>query len=517
MLNNTKKWLNAINVLMSYTMNKLSIIFERKIIQLFLVVFLFGLNASCKQTDTCNAHKLKERTNGYLNLKKAAVYITAKNTPYRLKKIDEVDFEKLDQPDENYPTIILDPQKTFQEIKGFGGAITDASAETFYKLPQNIQNQILDAYFDPIKGIGYSLCRTHINSCDFSSESYAYAEVEGDVNLDHFSVAHDKKYRIPLIKAAIEKTGGKISLFASPWSPPAWMKTNNNMLHGGKLKPEFFQSWANYYVKFIIEYEKLGIPIWGITIQNEPMATQTWESCIYTAMEERDFLKNYLGPTFEKDGLKDKKIIIWDHNRGLMYQRASVIYNDPEAEKYVWGLGFHWYTGDHFDNVKLVKEAFPDKNLLFTEGCVYPFDYSKVADWEWGERYGESILKDLNNSVVGWVDWNILLNEQGGPNHVANNCYAPLIGNTKSGELIYMNSYYYIGHFSKFIKPGAKRIACTTNNDDLLATAFINLDGSIAVVALNVTDNQFNYKVWINNKTITLTSQAHSISTIVFD
>jgi len=162
------------------------------------------------------------------------------------------------------------------------------------------------------------LCRTNINSCDFSSDSYAYTETDGDVSLEHFSIEHDRKYKIPLIKAAIERSGNDVRLFASPWSPPAWMKTNNNMLRGGKLKPEYYQSWADYYIKFVQEYKKEGLPIWGLTVQNEPMATQTWESCIYTAEDERDFVKKYLGPTLEKSELSDLKLMIWDHNRGIM-------------------------------------------------------------------------------------------------------------------------------------------------------------------------------------------------------
>jgi glucosylceramidase len=412
---------------------------------------------------------------------------------------------------------MLNAKKTFQTIEGFGGALTDASAETFYKLPVEKQKEILQAYFDQEKGIGYSLCRTHINSCDFSSESYAYSEVEGDITLNHFSIQHDKKYRIPLMQAALEMSAGNLKFFASPWSPPAWMKTNNNMLDGGKLKPEYFQSWADYFVKFIHEYQQEGLPMWGVTVQNEPMAVQRWESCVFTAEEERDFVKNYLGPSLVNAEMDHVKIIIWDHNRGPMLQRAEVVYSDPEASKYVWGTGFHWYTGDHFENVKLHNEAYPDKKLLFTEGCVFPFDYGKISDWNWGERYGESILHDLNNSAAGWVDWNILLDETGGPNHVANFCFAPVIGNTKTGEVIYMNSYYYMGHFSKFIHPGAKRILCSSNNDDLLATAMLNSDGSVATIIMNRTGQDIQFKIWIENRGLVALIPAHAISTIVIE
>jgi glucosylceramidase len=344
------------------------------------------------------------------------------------------------QPDESSPAILLDASKTFQAIEGFGGALTDAAAETYSKLPETIRRKILNAYFNPETGIGYSLCRTHINSCDFSSASYAYADVPGDTKLEHFSIEHDRQFRIPLIKEALAVSRGGFKIFASPWSPPAWMKTNNDMLHGGVLKPECRQAWADYFVRFIHAYKEEGIPIWGVTVQNEPMAVQTWESCIFTAADERDFVREYLGPTFERSGLSKVKIMIWDHNRGIMYQRAKVVYDDPEASKYVWGMGFHWYVGDHFDNVRWVHDAYPDKQLLFTEGTPASFETEKLGDWQWGETYARSMINDLNNWACGWVDWNTLLDERGGPNHVGNFCFAPLIADTKAGTLTYMNS-----------------------------------------------------------------------------
>ena len=447
----------------------------------------------------------------------AIQYLTAKNTDLRLHEIDDLEITEYDQPDEHYPTLILDPTKKFQEIIGFGGAITDASAETFYKLPEDKQEEILKAYFGPDEGLGYTLCRTHINSCDFSSYSYAYSEIPGDKSLRHFSIEHDLNFRIPLIKEAINAGTEELKLIASPWSPPAWMKTNNSMLRGGKLKPEYYQAWANYFIRFFEEYEKQGISFWGLTVQNEPMATQTWESCLYTAEEERDFIKDFLGPSLEKSSYKDHKIIVYDHNRGVMYQRASTVYEDTAASKYVWGTGFHWYSGDHFENLRHLNDAYPHKKLLFTEGCVFPFSYDHLNEWQWGERYGESIIHDLNNYSVGWVDWNILLDETGGPNHVSNFCYAPIIGNTKSGELTYMNSYYYLGHFSKFIRPGAKRIICSSNYDSLLATAFLNPDNSIAVVSMNQSDEDIDFKIWLKHQGVEVSLPAHSISTVILN
>lgn len=434
----------------------------------------------------------------------------------RMEAVGDLLIGEYEQPDEHFPTLIIDANKRFQTIEGFGGALTDAAAETFYRLPESKQEEILSAYFDPVNGIGYSLCRTHIHSCDFSSESYAYTETDGDTDLNDFTIEHDLVYKIPLIKAALQKAGD-MKMLASPWSPPAWMKTNQQMLRGGKLKPEYQQAWADYFVRFFEEYEARGIEFWGLTVQNEPMAVQTWESCIYTAAEEKDFVKNHLGPTLEKAGMADKKIIIWDHNRGVMYQRAKIAFDDPEASKYIWGTGFHWYTGDHFDNVKRVTEAFPDKKTLFTEGCVFPFDYGKIEEWHWGERYGESLINDLNNGSSGWIDWNILLNEQGGPNHVQNFCYAPVIGNTQTGEVTYMSSFYYLGHFSKYIRPGAQRIICSSNYDELNATAFINPDNSLAVVAMNPGDQPLEFKIWLEGKGTLAHLPAHAITTILIN
>jgi glucosylceramidase len=464
----------------------------------------------------------KRTTSGYSTTgKKVKVYSTAQdNAALRLSLNGTAEFTAMPQPLETQICIFVDPNKTFQTFLGIGGALTDAAAETFAKLPKDKQAEFMQAYFNKEKGIGYNFARTNIHSCDFSSDTYTYI-TEGDAALKSFNVDHDKQFKIPFIKQAIAAAGGKLTLFASPWSPPAFMKTNNDILHGGKLKKEFYQPWALYYTKFIKAYKAEGIPVWGISIQNEPMATQKWESCIFSGEDERDFLKNNLGPTMQKEGLGNVKIIGWDHNRDLLYQRASTLLNDPEAAKYLWGIGFHWYepwSGGEpmYDNLKLVHEAFPATNLLFTEGCKEAFDYTKLNNWQLGEKYGANMIHDFNNGSVGFTDWNVLLDETGGPNHVGNFCFAPLIGNTKTGELIYTNEYYYIGHFSKFIQPGAKRIVSAASRSMLQTTAFKNPDGTVAVIVMNPTDTQTQYYVWIKGKAAEVTALPHSISTLIF-
>ncbi len=449
------------------------------------------------------------------------VYTTADTAGLRIAKTDNaLQFADFGQPKETQVCVFVDPSKTFQTFVGIGGAMTDASAETFYKMPKPKQDELIKALYDPNVGIGYTLGRTNMNSCDFSSGSYTYV-ADNDSTLKTFDIAHDKQFKIPLIKEAIKTAGGKLNLYISPWSPPAWMKDNNNMLQGGKLKKEFYKTWADYYVNYINALVKEGIPVWGLSVQNEPMATQKWESCIYTAEEEGEFIKTALGPALQKAELDEKKLIIWDHNRDLIYQRASTTLRDPEVAKYVWGIGFHWYetwTGSDmmFENLKRTAEAFPNKNLIFTEGCKEKFSMDSVKNWSLGERYGMSMINDFNAGTVAWTDWNVLLDETGGPNHVGNFCFAPLHGNTKTGEIIYTNAYYYIGHFSKFIRPGAKRIIASTNRTDLLSTAFLNTDGSVAVVVMNKGNNTFDYNLWVSGKAVPVKSRPHSIATLLF-
>lgn len=447
------------------------------------------------------------------------VYATSKGTNQRLERTGQMDMAEAKQPVESEISVFVDPEIRFQTFVGIGGSFTDASAENFAKLSKEKQKELLEAYFSGEKGIGYTLGRTTIHSSDFSSGSYTYIE-EGDKELKTFSIAHDRQFRIPLIRRAIAEAGGKFNLLASPWSPPAFMKSNKSMLKGGSLLPEYYQPWANYFVKYIRAYEREGIPIWGVTIQNEPMATQRWESCIYTAEEERDFLKNHLGPTFWKNGLRDKKIIIWDHNRDLITHRVSTVLGDPEASKYVWGIGFHWYetwSGGEpmFDNIEQVNAMFPDKKLIFTEGTVENFDPAKYQFWGNAERYGRSMINDFNNGTVAWTDWNLLLDETGGPNHVSNFCFSPIHADTKTGELIYTPSYFYIGHFSKFVKPGARRIAASASRSLLLTTSFRNPDGSIVTVVMNQGDKPITYNYIVGKQVASIEILPQSIQTLI--
>lgn len=426
-------------------------------------------------------------------------------------------------PDGNEEDIFnIYDQVQYQEILGFGGAFTEASALNFKGLTEEQQKEVADQYFDAEKGIGYSFCRATINSCDFSADFYSYDDVDGDFELEHFDIAHDKEAVIPMIHTALERSP-EMRIFSSPWSPPAWMKTNGKMAKGGSLKKECYDVWARYVAKYIQEYEKAGVHIWGVTVQNESKAAQGWESCIYEAAEERDFVVGYLRPACDRAGLGDRKILCWDHNKERVVDRALETFCSPRARDAFDGMAVHWYAGDHFGALDAAHQLFPEKLFVASEQCKGASD----IPWNSGETYAHDIIGDLNNWVNAWVDWNMLLDENGGPDHWKDEQQATgwdpekiWVGESpimvKNGVLEYASSYYYIGHFSKFIRPGARRVASSLYTDRLEGCAFKNPDGSHAAVLMNRTDADI--KVFLRYKTeiAPYTVQAHSIATFLF-
>ncbi len=411
-------------------------------------------------------------------------------------------------------TITLNPKRTYQTMFGFGGAFTESAAYTLSQMPEDKRTEVLKAYYDPVEGLNYSLGRVHINSCDFSLENYSYVD-EYDTSLNSFDISREHRLVIPMIKDAEAIRGEKISLLASPWSPPAWMKTNKEMNNGGKLLAEYRQTWADYYVKFIEKFKEADLSIFAVSVQNEPAAKQTWDSCLYSDEEERDFVKHHLGPTLERSPHASVGIIVWDHNRDMLIPRAETIYGDEEAKRHVWGTGIHWYVSEAFENLSTVHEMAPDKHILFTEGCVEGGVQLQV--FENGERYARNMIGDISNHCEGYLDWNLVLNEFGGPNHVGNYCDAPIIADTKEKKLHYNVSYYAIAHFSKHVLPGAKRIDCESANTEVGHVAFMNPDGSLAVVVQNETETDESLTFKFNDQSYTCPIERRSISTITIE
>jgi len=449
-----------------------------------------------------------------------SVFETARDNGHRLSAVaaplpDDGQDKSRAGSSQQRDTLSVDPAQKFQEMVGFGGALTESSAWVLAQLPAEKRAEVIRRYYDPREGIGYTLARTHINSCDFSLSMWSLAETPGDYDLHDFTLAPMRKWIMPLIHDA-GKTAGRdrFKLLASPWSPPAWMKTNFRMDDGGSLRREYRPAWANLMVKFVQAMRaEENLEVWALTVQNEPEAKQTWESCLYTPEEERDFVRDHLGPALHQAGLASVKLIGWDHNRDRIEARADAMLGDPAAAKYLWGLGVHWYVSNDFAASARVHAKYPDKAILFTEGCWE--GGGKIGAWEHGEGYARQMIGDFRHWVNGYIDWNIALDQRGGPNHVGNFCDAPVIVDTNTKEVRYGPSFHYIGHFSKYVQPGAHRIASDGGPAALQSVAFANPDGSLVTVVLNETDAPVSFTLAAGGEALACTVPAHGIQTYV--
>ena len=438
--------------------------------------------------------------------------------------------------------ISIDKSQHFQTITGFGGAFTESSAFLLNQLSKEKRSEILEAYFSE-EGAQYSLTRTHMNSCDFSLEHYSFASIKDDTSLVHFSIKEDKDDIIPMILEAqkISKNGFKI--IASPWTAPPWMKDNNDW-YGGKLRKEFYPSWASFFTKYYKAFEAEGIDIWAFTVENEPLGNDShWESMHYTPVEMVDFVKNHLAPTLSQDSI-DAHILVYDQNRGEELEEwVEVMLTDKALTPLIYGTAVHWYSGtvNWFpESLNYTHDLAPDKHIIHTEACVDSeiphwnddaWYWSKEAtDWGWDwateenkpnhpkyvpvYRYARDIIGCLNNWVEGWIDWNMVLDEKGGPNLANNWCVAPIIVDIEKDEVYYTPLYYTISHFSKFIKPEATRIGVECSDKDLMTTAIQNEDGSVVLIVLNMTEKEKRFEIQMEDQKISVSIAEKALQTI---
>ena len=414
---------------------------------------------------------------------------------------------------EKYENQIINiyPEITYQSIIGFGGAFTESTGFALKSLPKEKQVNLLNEYFSK-SGLNYSIGRLPIGSSDFSLKSYSYSN---KADLSDFSIEKDKEYIISTVKSAL-KINPNLKFLASIWSPPKFMKSNKMLVLGGKLLKEHRQTLADYYCKYIKEYFKNEIFINYITVQNEPNAVQIWESCLYSPEEEMDFAVNYLFPTLKRNQL-NTKILIWDHNKEKLFTRSLHELKDNKALEAISGIAFHWYTGDHFENIELTHNAFPCKLLFHTEGCTGYSKFNPKEEVKNAEIYGHDILGDLNSGINAFIDWNLILDNKGGPNHKLNYCNSPVMINKEKNDYIKNLTFYYIGHFSKFIQTGAKRIAYSKYTSDIEITSFINPDNSIAVVLMNKNDFNKEYNLVIKDNIIHDNLDSHAIVTYLIN
>jgi glucosylceramidase len=444
---------------------------------------------------------------------------------------------------ENKAVISINPNEKFQTITGFGGSFTEASAYLLNKLSKENREKVLKAYFSET-GANYSLTRTTIASCDFSLKNYTYAKVDNDLALEHFTIEDDKADIIPMIldAKAISKEG--FNIIASPWSCPPWMKDNKSYV-GGKLLPEYNDTFALYFSKYLQAYQKEGIDIWGVTVINEPHGNgNNWESTLFSPKEMTDFVQNHLGPKLENDGWKDIKILGYDQNRAGLQEWADAMYKDEKTSKYFAGTAIHWYESTYEvfpEALQYAHNKAPNKYLIQTEACVDSeiphwqddtwYWKKEATDWGWDwasekdkylhpkyapvNRYAEDIIGCLNNQVDGWVDWNMVLDRQGGPNWFKNWCVAPVIVNPENDKVYYTPLYYVMSHFSKFMRPGAVKIGCEVNNKQLKVTAVQNIDKSIAIALFNPTNEMYTIEIKLDNTVQIISIAAKALQTVV--
>ena len=456
----------------------------------------------------------------------------------KLTRVSEFTLEK------NMSIIKLDPNHRFQTITGFGGAFTEASASLLNKISQKNRDTIIQAYFSE-QGAHYSLTRTHMNSCDFSLNHYSYTPVDDDRELKYFTIKEDKEDLIPMIKDALKASKDGFKILASPWTAAPWMKDNNAWV-GGKLLPRYYDTWALFFSKYIDAYREEGIDIWGFTVENEPLGNgNNWESMHFSPNEMTNFVQHHLGPKLENDK-HDVKILGYDQNREHLSEWIDSMYSNEASSKYFDGTAIHWYasTYDVFPKeLNYAHNKAPNKYLIQTEACVDSqipvwkddawYWKKEATDWGWDwaperdkhlhpkyapvNRYARDIIGCLNNWVDGWVDWNMVLNRQGGPNWFKNWCIAPVIVDSEKDEVYFTPLYYTMAHFSKYIRPKATIIDADNSDKELQVTAAQNLDGTIAVVVFNEGNIKKSFKLLIGQKQSTITISGQSIQTILIN
>ncbi|MFK7784564.1 MAG: glycoside hydrolase family 30 beta sandwich domain-containing protein [Crocinitomicaceae bacterium] len=458
----------------------------------------------------------------------------------------------------------INSDKTFQQFVGFGASFTESSAWNLATIPEALRKEVLTKLFSPSDGAGFSLTRTHINSSDYSNNHYTYVK-ESDTELASFSIYEDMKGftgdendqvngialveanydLIPMIKEAQNIHGADFKIIASPWSPPSWMKSGETSeMTNGSLLPEHYRTWAKYLSKYVSAYADQGINIWGITPQNEPLHAHDarWDSNGLTPEQGRDFLRDHLGPQLVEDGHLDTndleaglRVIIYDHNKSTMNDYVSATYNDPEASKYAWGTGFHWYANSELgennwyaDELDILREKWPEKGMIHTESSI-DIDANDPIGQYWREStdyagtfipfdtYANDILMDINHGAQGYIEWCMILSHKGQPNPYDNFNSAPILINPNTDEIIYTPLYYLLSHFSKFIRPDAHRIEITgDHNKGIVYTAAKNPDGSIVAVIYNQTTDPIHLELELDSETYMIELEAQALQTIQF-
>lgn len=417
-----------------------------------------------------------------------------------------------DEKNTENQVINLHPELSWEVFEGFGGAVTDAAAYVYSLMNEEQKKEVLSTYFSK-EGLGYRLLRVPVDSCDFSLETYDSLVEKEPVKV---AVQRAGKYIFPMLKDIFAVCEEQPEIMVSPWSPPEYMKTNGQRQRGGHLKREYYPDWAEYICQYILALQAEGFPVKRMSIQNEANAVQKWDSCLYSAEEEREFLKTALYPALKKHGLDKIEIYIWDHNKERLYERA-VETIDSETEKMIAGMAFHWYSGDHFEEMELVRKRFPGLKLILSESCL---EYCKFRSDDVTEGVFSllhELIGDLNHGMSMFHDWNLCLDEEGGPNYVGNYCHAPCLFHKGKKRLLPQPTLDCFYHISHYLRPGSVRIAHSVYTDKIESVAYKNTDGSIILVLLNRTEKQLPVNLRLHGQTGTLNVLPQSVTTCTIE
>ena len=447
---------------------------------------------------------------------KAALWLTTGSQAKLLSKENDISITHITET--SFPVITIDPSVKFQEVEGFGAALTGSSAYLINKKMTTAQRQaLLDDLFDPVDGIGISYLRMTIGASDFSLGNYTYDDMpagQTDFDLANFTIERDREDVVPVLKQILAIVPG-LRIMGSPWSAPAWMKTNGNLL-GGKLKPEAYDVYARYFVRYLEAFKAEGISIDAVTPQNEPLHFTAGYPCMeMQAGEQLDFIKNHLGPLFSTAGVSTR-IIAYDHNWDNTAYAISLL-NDPGARQYIAGSAFHGYAGN-VSAMSVVHNAHPDKALYFTE----------ISGGEWATNFADNLQWNMSNIFIGttknWSNtallWNLALDENHGPtNNGCQDCRGVVTINSTNGAVTRNVEYYSIAHFSKFVRPGAFRISSTAfdGSTQLNNVAFINRDGTKVLVVSNASADAKTFVARWDDREFSCFIPGASVATIVWD
>ncbi|KOC59952.1 Glucosylceramidase, partial [Habropoda laboriosa] len=419
----------------------------------------------------------------------------------------------------------IDTSKRYQRIFGFGGAFTDSAGMNIANLSEATQDQLIRAYYHPVQGSRYLLGRVPIGGTDFSTRPYTYDDSPNDVLLRNFSLApEDYNYKIPYIRKALE-LNPEVKLFSAAWSPPPWMKTNDKINGFGFLQEKYYQTYVNYLLKFLDAYKSFNISIWAISTGNEPLNAfiplDPLNTMGWTPKTLGNWVANNLGPSLANSVHNGTLILALDDQRIELPWSIQQLFQNKIAEMYTAGIAVHWYTDDFIPStvLDLTHNSFPNKFIMLTEACTgtgIEFPKVDLGSWSRGQRYILSIIDYLNHWAIGWVDWNLALNTQGGPNWINNNVDAPIIVVPETDEFYKQPMYYALKHLSRFVERNSVRVSVTSTST-VPATAFVTPSQEVVVVLYNNLDQPTSVTLRDSNKEdICLELPAYSINTVIY-